>query len=277
MSQTLSQATGRDIRLLCREQRWTGPTAGLALGYIQANLVIIPREWAFDFLLFCQRNPRACPILEVTDPGCAEPRRCAPGADLRTDLPRYRVYQQGKLVAEPGEITSWWREDLVAFLLGCSFSFERALLQTGLPVRHIECGCNVPMYRTNIPCASAGRLRGPMVVSMRPMKPQQALQAAHICERFPFAHGPPVHWGDPAVIGIADLSKPDYGDPVPLYPGEVPVFWACGVTPQAVIQESGVEFVITHKPGHMFVTDWRESDYYEIAETVANRREHLAN
>lgn len=260
MTEALSQATGREIRQLCREQRWTGPTAGLALGYIQANLVVVPRDWAFDCLLFCQRNPRPCPVLEVTEPGCPEPKLCARGADLRTDLPRYCIYQRGQLVAEPYHLLDWWRDDLVGFLLGCSFSFERALLRAGLPVRHIECGCNVPMYRTNIACQPAGRLRGPLVVSMRPMKPQQALQAVRICERFPFAHGPPVHWGDPGAIGIADLERPDYGEAVPIYPGEVPVFWACGVTPQAVIQETGVDFVITHKPGHMFVTDWREDD-----------------
>jgi uncharacterized protein YcsI (UPF0317 family) len=156
----------------------------------------------------------------------------------------------------------WWREDFVAFLLGCSFSFERALLQAGLPVRHIECGCNVPMYRTNILCEPAGRLAGPLVVSMRPMKPRQALEAVRICERFPFAHGPPVHWGDPQEIGIRDLSQPDYGDAVPLSAGEVPIFWACGVTSQAVLELSGVDFFITHKPGHMFITDWQEHSWF---------------
>lgn len=260
MSEPLSQATGREIRQLCREGRWTRPTAGLALGYVQANLVIVPRDWSFEFLLFCQRNPRPCPVLEVSDPGCPEPKCCAPGADLRTDLPRYCVYKHGHLIAEPIDILAWWRDDLVAFLLGCSFSFERALLEAGIPVRHIECGCNVPMYKTNIPCRPAGRLSGPLVVSMRPMKPQQAIQAVRICERFRYAHGPPLHWGYPAQIGITNLDRPDYGDAVPIYPDELPVFWACGVTPQAVIQHSGVDFVITHKPGHMFVTDWREEN-----------------
>lgn len=260
MSSELSSATGKEIRQLCREGKWSRPTAGLAWGYVQANLVIVPRDWAFEFLLFCQRNPRPCPILEVTDPGSPEPKRCAPGADLRTDLARYYIYAHGRLIAEPTDLHAYWRPDLVAFLLGCSFSFERALLRAGLPVRHIECGCNVPMYRTNITCEPAGRLSGPLVVSMRPMKPRQALEAVRICEKYPFAHGPPIHWGDPAEIGITDLDKPDFGDPVPIYPGEVPVFWACGVTPQAIISQSRPELVITHKPGHMLVTDLREED-----------------
>jgi uncharacterized protein YcsI (UPF0317 family) len=256
----LASATGKEIRQLCREQRWAGPTAGLALGYVQANLVIVQQSWAFDFLLFCQRNPRACPLLEVTDSGSPEPKYCAAGADLRTDLPRYCIYEHGRLIAEPTDIRDYWRDDLVAFLLGCSFSFERALLRAGIPVRHLECGCNVPMYRTNIACQPAGRLHGPLVVSMRPMKPQQVLQAVRICELYSFAHGPPVHFGDPEEIGIRDLGRPDYGDAVPIYPGEVPVFWACGVTPQAVVTESRPELVITHKPGHMFVTDLQEGD-----------------
>ncbi|MCS7166089.1 MAG: putative hydro-lyase [Gemmatales bacterium] len=260
MIEQLRSASGRDIRLLCRDKTWTAPTAGLALGYVQANLVIVPQVWAFEFLLFCYRNPRACPLLEVTEPGCPEPRRCAPGADLRTDLPRYCIFQNGQLVAESLELHDFWRDDLVAFLLGCSFSFERALLRAGLPVRHVECQCNVPMYKTNIPCEPAGRLHGSLVVSMRPLKPRQALEACQICSRFPLAHGPPLHWGDPAEIGILDLTRPDFGDPVPIYPGEVPVFWACGVTSQTVLQESGVDFVITHKPGHMFLTDWRDED-----------------
>ncbi|MDW8222038.1 MAG: putative hydro-lyase [Gemmatales bacterium] len=267
MNEELRHASGTDLRRLCRLQQWTGPTAGLALGYVQANLVIVPQSWAFEFLVFCLRNPRPCPVLEVTDPGCPEPKRCAPGADLRTDLPRYCVYQHGRLVTEPLQINDYWRDDLVAFLLGCSFSFERALLRAGLPVRHVECGCNVPMYRTKVACTTAGRLHGPLVVSMRPMKPRQALEATRLCERFPFAHGAPIHWGDPAEIGIPDLLHPDYGDPVPIYPGEVPVFWACGVTSQAVLQASGVDFVITHKPGHMFITDWQEERW--ITEATA--------
>jgi uncharacterized protein YcsI (UPF0317 family) len=227
---------------------------------VQANLVIVPRELAFDFLLFCQRNPKPCPLLDVTEPGCPEPRLVAPGADLRTDLPRYRVYRHGELVDEPADLNAWWREDLVAFLLGCSFTFENALLQAGVSVRHVESGCNVPMYRTTLECRPAGLFRGPMVVSMRPLTPAQVVIAVQICARFPRAHGTPVHFGDPRTLGIQDLGRPDFGDPVEIRPGEVPVFWACGVTPQAVAMEVRPPFLITHKPGHMFVTDVRDVD-----------------
>jgi uncharacterized protein YcsI (UPF0317 family) len=254
------QLTGAKVRELAREGELTGPTPGMALGYVQANLVIVPRDLAFDLLLFCQRNPKPCPLLDVTEPGSPEPRLVAPGADLRTDVPRYRVYRDGELVDEPADLRRWWRDDLVGFLLGCSFTFEHALLQAGVPVRHIERGGNVPMYRTNRPCRPAGVFRGPMVVSMRPLTPEQMVTATRICARFPRAHGVPVHFGDPAAIGIADLDRPDYGDPVEVRPGEVPVFWACGVTPQAVAVEARPPFLITHKPGHMFVTDLRDTD-----------------
>jgi uncharacterized protein YcsI (UPF0317 family) len=251
----LPNQTGAEVRHLARTGKLTGPTPGLAPGFVQANLVVVPRELAFDFLLFCQRNPKPCPLLDVTEPGSAEPRAVAAGADLRTDLPRYRVYRQGELVDEPADLHAWWRGDLVSFLLGCSFTFEHALLQAGVPVRHIEAGRNVPMYRTNLACRPAGIFRGPMVVSMRPLTPDQAIRAVQICSRFPRAHGSPVHLGDPRTIGIADLSRPDYGDPVEIRPGEIPVFWACGVTPQAVALECRPSLLITHKPGHMFVTD----------------------
>jgi uncharacterized protein YcsI (UPF0317 family) len=255
----LRHASGAEIRRRARSGELDGPTAGLALGYVQANLVVVPRELAFDFLLFCQRNPKPCPLLDVTEPGDAEPKAVAPGADLRTDLPRYRVYRNGELVEEPQHLLAWWRGDLVAFLIGCSFTFESALLQAGIPVRHIEQGCNVPMYRTNIPCKPAGLFRGPLVVSMRPLMPAQAVTATRICSRFSRAHGTPIHFGDPAAIGIRDLDKPDYGDPVELRPGETPVFWACGVTPQAVVMEAKPELCLTHKPGHMFVSDLRDT------------------
>jgi uncharacterized protein YcsI (UPF0317 family) len=184
----------------------------------------------------------------------------APGADLRTDVPRYCVYRQGELVDEPADLHAWWRDDLVGFLLGCSFTFENALLQAGLPVRHVEAGCNVPMFRTNIPCRPAGVFHGPMVVSMRPLAPAQAVRAVQVCSRFPRAHGAPVHLGDPAAIGICDVRRPDFGDPVEIRAGEMPVFWACGVTPQAVAMEARPALLITHKPGHMFVTDLRDTD-----------------
>ncbi len=252
----LKHASGRDIRRLARTGELAGPTPGLARGFEQANLVIVPRELAFDFLLFCQRNPWSCPLLDVTDPGDPEPREAAPGADLRTDLPRYCIYRNGILVEEPIDIRAHWRDDLVAFLLGCSFTFEDALLDAGLPVRHLEAGCNVPMYRTNVPCLSAGVFRGNMTVSMRPMAPEQAKRAAEISATFPRSHGAPIHQGDPNAIGINDITRPDFGDAVEIRPGEVPVFWACGVTPQGIVMDTRPEFCITHKPGHMFVTDW---------------------
>jgi uncharacterized protein YcsI (UPF0317 family) len=246
-------------RAAARSGEWRGPTAGLAPGRAQANLVVLPERDAFDFLRFCVRNPRACPVLEVTDPGSPEPRETAPGADLRTDVPRYRVYRDGELVAEPDDVAAEWRDDLVAFLLGCSFTFERALLAEGLPVRHVEQGVNVPMYRTSVECRPAGRFSGPLVVSMRPMTPEQAIRATQITTRYPTMHGAPLHVGEPGQLGIADLGAPDYGDPVEVHPGEVPVFWACGVTPQAVAAASRPELMITHAPGHMFVTDLDEA------------------
>jgi uncharacterized protein YcsI (UPF0317 family) len=238
----------------------TGPTPGLALGFVQANLVIVPREFAFDFLLFCQRNPKPCPLLDVTEPGDPEPKAVAPGADLRTDLPAYRVWRDGILADEPTDIRSLWRDDFVSFVIGCSFTFESALLEARLPVRHLELGVNVPMYNTSRPCRPAGRFAGPLVVSMRPMTPEQALSATRVCSRFPRAHGAPVHFGDPAAIGIANLDKPDYGDAVEVRPGEWPVFWACGVTPQAALMRAKLPLAITHKPGHMFLTDLRDAD-----------------
>ena len=253
-----SFSNARDLRLACRSGRWDRPTAGLAAGYAQANLVILPRDWAFDFLLFCQRNSQACPLLEVTDAGDPVPHLTTPDADLRTDLPGYRIWRDGELVAEVGDLHEVWQDDLVSFLIGCSFTFEAELLRSGLPVRHQEFGCNVPMFRTNVPCRPAGRFFGPLVVSMRPYSPAQAIHAVQVTANFPGSHGPPIHWGDPTIIGIEDIHQPDYGDPVPLYPGEVPVFWACGVTPQAVLQNAKPPLAITHQPGKMFLTDLRE-------------------
>ena len=256
----LQTASGAEIRDAARSGKWTGPTCGLAAGFLQANLVVVPHSLAFDFLLFCQRNPKPCPLLEVTDPGSAEPNELAPGADLRTDLPRYRVYQRGLLVDEPTDVRRWWRDDLVSFLLGCSFSFEQAMQRAGLPVRHIDEGRNVPMYRTNIPTNPAGIFHGPTVVTMRPLTMVQTIRAVEIISRFSKAHGAPIHVGSPAAIGIADIGKPDFGDPVTIHPDEVPVFWACGVTPQAVLMEVKPELAITHSPGCMFVTDVRADE-----------------
>jgi uncharacterized protein YcsI (UPF0317 family) len=260
MSTDLRHATGAEVRAACRSGELTGPTPGLALGFVQANLVILPRDWAFDFLLFCQRNPKPCPILDVTEPGDPVPRSIAPAANLKTDLPAYRIWRNGELIEEPHNISDYWRADLVSFLIGCSFTFENALLAAHVPVRHIEQNLNVPMYRTNIPCKPAGRFSGPLVVSMRPLTPEQAIKATRVCSRFPRAHGAPVYFGDPSAIGIKDIAKPDFGDPVPIETGEVPVFWACGVTPQATLMQARPPFAITHKPGHMFLTDLRDVD-----------------
>jgi len=253
-------ATAVDVRMACRTGRLSTPTPGLARGFVQANLVMLPADWAYDFLLFCQRNPKPCPILDVTDTGSWEPKFAAPGADLRTDLPGYRVFFHGECVNEPSDVKDYWRDDLVSFLIGCSFTFETALIEAGLPVRHIEQNRNVPMYRTNIPCRPAGWFHGPLVVSMRPMLPAQALKATAICSQFPLAHGAPVHFGDPAAIGIRDFLKPDYGEMVDFKPDEVPVFWACGVTPQAALMQAKPPFAIAHQPGHMFLTDMRDRD-----------------
>ena len=246
--------TPSELRLAGRSGQFTHPTAGCAPGFIQANMMIVPQAQAFDFLLFCQRNPKPCPLVEVLQPGQMEPL-CAPGANLATDLPGYRVYRDGEFVEERTDIAALWQDDFVTFLIGCSFSFESAVMQAGIPLRHVEQGCNVTMFRTNMACAPAGVFQGPMVVSMRPIKSRDVAKVVEVSGRFPLAHGTPVHVGNPHTIGIADLSKPDYGDAVEILPDETPVFWACGVTPQAVAQSSRLSLCITHAPGKMFVTD----------------------
>lgn len=245
----------KEMREKIRTGTWHGPTAGCCDGYVQANLVVLPHALAYDFLLFCHRNPKPCPLLEVTDPGDAEPRVSAPGADLRTDLPRYRLYRDGGLEQEVADLHQVWRGDLVGFLLGCSFTFDVALQRAGIPVRHLEERRNVSMYITNRSCRPAGVFAGPLVVSMRPIPAALIPRAVEVTARFPLAHGAPVHVGDPQAIGIADLSHPPFGDPVSVRSGEIPVFWACGVTPQAVAMHAKPELMITHVPGQMFVTD----------------------
>lgn len=257
---TIGQLRGSEARALIRAGDWRGTTTGMSQGWAQANLVILPHSFADHFLDFCRLNSRACPVLDVTDPGSPEPLQVAPGADLRVDIPRYRVYKNGVFAEEVENLTSLWRPDFVSFLLGCSFTVEAALLRAGVPLRHLEAGCTVSMYRTNRPCQSAGKFRGPLVVSMRPIPEGLVERATHITERFPKAHGAPVHVGNPSELGISDLSRPDYGDPVPVHPGDVPVFWACGVTPQAAAEAAQIELMITHAPGHMFVTDVRDED-----------------
>ncbi|HWG22894.1 putative hydro-lyase [Actinospica sp.] len=236
------------------------PTSGLALGHTQANLISLPRDYAYDMLLFAQRNPKPCPVLEVTEPGSWESALAA-GADLRTDLPAYRVWEHGKLVDSPGEVTHEWRDDLVTFLIGCSFSFETLLLDARVPLRHVEQGVNVPMYLTNRECGRAGRMHGPLVVSMRPVPADAVARASAITALMPAVHGAPVHVGAPEALGITDLDKPDFGDAVRFEDGDVPVFWACGVTSQAAVMRAAPPFAITHEPGHMFITDARDIDY----------------
>lgn len=236
------------------------PTSGWAAGYTQTNLIVVPADWAYDVLLFCTRNPKACPVLDVGDPG-SPGSALADGADLRTDLPLYRVWENGEVVGEETDVRSCWTNDLVAFSLGCSFTFETALTEAGIPLRHVEQGRNVSMYRTNRPCRPAERLHGPLVVSMRPIPAAQVLAARRISARMPAVHGAPVHVGNPETLGIADTDRPDFGDPVATSPGDVPVFWACGVTPQAALLASRPPFAITHAPGHMFVTDVPVAEY----------------
>lgn len=255
----LAGLTPQQIRQHIRVGQWRRPTSGLAPGYTQANLAVVPRAMAYDFLLFCQRNPKPCPLLEVLDPGDPEPRLFAPGADIRTDIPRYRVYRQGVLDAEVDDLLPYWREDFVGFLLGCSFTFEHPLMDAGIAIRHITMDVNVPMFITNRACQPAGVFHGPLVVSMRPIPAEDVVRAVQITSRFPAVHGAPIHVGDPAALGIHDVQCPDFGDAVPVAPGEVPVFWACGVTPQAVIMQVKPALMLTHAPGHMFISDRRDS------------------
>jgi uncharacterized protein YcsI (UPF0317 family) len=247
------------VRLAARAGRLAGHTSSLAPGFVQGNLAILPAALAGDFLRFCQRNPKPCPVLGMSEPGSPHIPELGRDLDLRTDLPRYRVWRQGELVEEPTSIDHVWRDDLVAFVLGCSFTFEHALMEDGIPLRHVEQGRNVAMWRTSIACAPAGPFAGPMVVSMRPFAPADAIRAIQITTRFPGVHGAPVHIGHPRLIGIEDLSRPDYGDAIEIGDDEIPVFWACGVTPQAMIAAARPDFAITHAPGAMLVTDLRNS------------------
>ena len=243
------------IRKKIRLGEITSPTAGMCDGYAQANLVILPQNMAYDFLLFAQRNPRSCPLLEVTDDGSGSLQFLAKDTDIYSDLPKYRIFKKGKLVEEVTDVSSYKREDLVGFLIGCSFSFESELIEAGVPIRHIEEEKNVPMYLTNIPCKSAGMFSGNMVVSMRPVPYAKIATAVAVTASMSKVHGAPIHIGNPEQIGITNLEAPDFGDMVTIKEGEVPVFWACGVTPQSVVMNSCPDFAITHAPGHMFISD----------------------
>jgi uncharacterized protein YcsI (UPF0317 family) len=253
--------SGLAARLAIRADKHRGATAGLAPGFVQGNLAILPKLLAADFLRFCQINPKPCPLIGMSAPGDWRVPALAEDIDIRTDLPRYRVWRHGELIAEPADVRDVWRDDLVSFVIGCSFSFEEALTADGIELRHIVRGCNVPMYRTSIATAEAGPFHGPMVVSMRPMTPADAIRAIQITTRFPAVHGAPVHIGKPELIGIEDIMQPDYGDVVDVHDDELPVFWACGVTPQSVIATVKPEFCITHYPGSMLVTDRKNTEF----------------
>jgi uncharacterized protein YcsI (UPF0317 family) len=250
------------LRHAIRSGNFNGQTSGQASGFAQANLCILPKEYAFDFLLFCVRNPKPCPLLYVLEAGDS----LLGDIDIRTDVPKYRVFENGELKSEVSNISSMWREDFVTFVIGCSFSFEDAMQQAGLSIRHIDQGRNVPMYNTSIPCQAAGRFSGNLVVSMRPFSQQDTVCAAEITARFPKVHGAPVHIGSPGDIGIADIGKPDYGEAVDIVDGEIPVFWACGVTPQLAVMSSRPTFCITHAPGHMLVLDIKNE---ELSDTIS--------
>ncbi|WP_027684678.1 putative hydro-lyase [Rhizobium leguminosarum] len=243
------------MRAASRNGSWTKETSGTAPGYVQANLTILPSALADDFLRFCVRNPKACPLVGISEKGSPRIPDLGVDLDIRTDVPRYRVWEGGELAAEPTDISDLWSDDLVVFAIGCSFSFEEALIANGIGLRHVAEGHNVAMYRTNIECVPAGPFSGPMVVSMRPLAPADAIRAVQITSRMPAVHGAPIHIGLPASIGIENLDQPDYGDPTRIMPDEMPVFWACGVTPQAVIEAARPKFAITHAPGCMLVTD----------------------
>jgi uncharacterized protein YcsI (UPF0317 family) len=250
------------LRAEIRSGRWTGPTAGCAAYYVQTNVVIVPASSADDFEQFCRLNAQACPLVERTAPGDPCPRRSAPDGDLRTDVPRYRVFRHGvRDEHEPTEISGLWRDDFVSFLLGCSFTFESALEAAGLPVRHVQLGTNVPMYRTNLRCEPSGPFQGDLVVSMRPFRSEQVDLVHEVTCRYPRMHGSPVHIGAPSQLGIRDLAKPDFGDPPVLHVGEIPVFWACGVTPQLALEQARLDLAVTHSPGCMFVTDLRDEQF----------------
>ncbi len=260
----VAELSPRDLRAAIAAERWTGPTLGLGLGYLQANLVVLPREDAYDFLLFCQRNPKPCPLVEVTDVGSPSVNVVAPGADLRDELPRYRVFRDGELASEPTSVRDDWENDAVGFLLGCSLTFESALLEAGIPLRHLAAETYAPVYVTSVQCRPAGKFAGPLVVSMRPIQADQVARAVQVTSRYPWGHGAPVHIGDPGALGIEDLDAVDFGDPPILERGDVPVFWGCGITPQLAVSNARSRYTFTHYAQHMFVTD-RPSEADAIA------------
>lgn len=257
------RATPAEARRIIRSGAFQAPTSGLCPGYAQANLIVLPKEQAYDFLLFAQRNPKPCPLLEVTEVGAREATICATDCDIATDFPKYRIYRHGELVEETTDVAAYWRDDFVSFVIGCSFSFESELVEAGIEMRHNTMGRNVSMYLTDIDCMPAGSMGGKMVMSMRPIPHDQVVKAVQISGAIPKVHGTPMHIGDPAAIGVRDIAHPEFGDPVDIREGEVPVFWACGVTPQSIVMNSKPEFAITHAPGCMLITDTKNIDLKE--------------
>lgn len=256
----LQNALPNEIRGLIRRGELEMPTSGMAKGYVQANVVILPSKYAYDFLKFCFRNPKTCPLLDVSEEGSTSFKKYGKDADIRTDVGLYRMYKDGVLVDTYQDIRNLYTEDMVSFLIGCSFTFEHALIEAGIPMRHIVEKHNVPMYITNIPASTSGVFKGNITVSMRPMTMADAIKSTEITTQFKDVHGTPIHIGKPSEIGIQDINTPDFGDPVTIKNNEVPVFWGCGVTPQSVALQAKPEIMITHAPGHMFITDIKDSE-----------------
>ncbi|EKU49042.1 putative hydro-lyase [Staphylococcus massiliensis] len=256
----LKDKAPKEIRELIRSNQLRQHTSGMADGFIQANVVILPEKYAYDFLKFCLRNPKTCPLIDVSETGETSFPIYGKDADIRTDVGEYYVYHDGVRTDVVEDIKDIYTDDMVSFLIGCSFTFEHALLKSGIPLRHLEEGHNVPMYMTSIPTTESGLFNGPVTVSMRPMTMEQVIKATEITTNFKDVHGAPIHIGDPSAIGIKDISKPDFGEPVEIRDGEVPVFWGCGVTPQSVGLSAKPELMITHAPGYMFITDVKETE-----------------
>ncbi len=258
MYETLRKSPLAEVRAAIRSCAYRSHTAGLGQGYLQANLAIMPEAYALDFMRFCQRNPKPCPLTGVSDTGDPMLRTMGGDIDIRTDVPAYNIYRDGKLDGSVNDIGDIWQDDFVVFALGCSFTFERALQEAGFDLWHIDHDKTVPMFRSNIDTVPAGPFSGKMVVSLRTIPEDRVGEAIAISRRYPLAHGAPVYWGDPAGLGITDISRPEWGDPAPLPEGHVPMFWACGVTPQVALENARLPICITHKPGHMLITDIAE-------------------
>lgn len=274
MNIAIKTQNGAEIRALARNGGFEGQTAGQAPDYLQGNVVILPLRYAADFLQFCMNNPKPCPLIGLSTPGDATLPTLGADIDMRHDVPRYRIYREGALTDEVSDIANLWSDDLVTFVLGCSFTFEEALMRAGFGVRHIQQGRNVPMFRTSLQTIPGGIFNGPVVVTMRPYKREQIPAIFDLCAQFPHAHGTPLYWGDPAGIGIKNLQMPDYGDAIAVDADEVPVFWACGVTPQAAIEAAKPNLCITHAPGHMLVTDIRSSERPSVASCMTDLLSH---